>query len=372
MENHFHALDGTVRVIDTKKDIKRGCGSSGGLCDRKDWYVSFPPFPAVLLVPVTAVLGYNVNDVLLTVLNGAANCMLLFLLLEYLVKLGLSTRTRRENVILAVLFCFGTVHFFSSIRGQVWFSAQIVGVAINIWYIACATKVRRPFLAGLAVACGMATRTPLAFAAIFFALELFRDGDRMRWPGFGFLLRKGIPFALPILASGVLLMLMNYFRFDNPFEFGHTFLADGTRSSIRDHGLFSPWFARANFGAMLTNPPVLDGQAPFIHITRHGLGLIWTSPFLLAVLWPKVWGAFSRNLAITVAVIAVPLIMYQNTGWAQFSYRFALDFLPFLIALLAVGGRRFSKAFLVAGAFSILMNVFGAVTFDRMGMFYYD
>ena len=372
MKNRFHALDGTMRIIDPGLDIAKGCGSPGARCDKKQYYVSFPPFPAFALIPVTAIFGYNINDVLLTVLNGAANCMLLFLLLEYLVRIGVSSRSRKENVILALLFTFGTVHLFSTIRGQVWFSALILGVAINIWYISCATGARRPFLAGLAIACGMATRTPIAFASIFFVLELFRDGDRMRWPGFSYLLRRGIPFAIPILLGGGLLMLMNYLRFDSPMEFGHTFLADGTRASIRDHGLFSLWFARANLAAMFTNPPVIDQVFPFIHVTRHGLGLLWSSPFLLIALWPRIWGAFGRNLAITIGVIVLPLIGYQNTGWAQFSYRFALDFLPFLIVLIAVGGRRFSKAFLIAGALSVLVNVFGAVTFDRMGMFYYD
>jgi hypothetical protein len=371
-KNRFHALDKTVRIIDTKLDIKKGCDSPNANCDRKDYYVSFPPFPAVVLMPVVAIFGYNVNDVLLTVLNGALNCMLLFFLLEMLVKYGLSTRNRRENLILALLFTFGTVHFFSAIRGQVWFSALIVGVTLNILYLMWATGTRHPFLAGLAVACGMATRTPMAFASIFFALEIFREGSNMRWPGWKYIFGKVIPFAIPILIVGCGLLIMNWARFSNPFEFGHTFLADGTRASIRDHGLFSGWFARANLAAMLTNPPVIDGAPPFIHITRHGLGLLWTSPFLMFVLWPKVWGAYSRNLAITVAIIAIPLAFYQNTGWAQFSYRFALDFLPFVMVMIAAGGRRFSRAFFIAAAFSILMNVFGAITYDRMGMFYYD
>lgn len=371
-KNEFHALDGSVRIIDPKLDISRNCGGGAATCDRKDWYVSFPPFPAVLLVPLAAVFGYNINDVLLTVLNGALNCMLLFALLEFLSVRGLSSRKRRENIILAVLFTFGTVHFFSAIRGQVWFSALILGVAINIIFIRAAIGARHPFLAGLAIACGMATRTPIAFASVFFALEVFREGDRMRWPGMKYVLKKAAVFAIPVVAGGVLLMLLNYARFENPLEFGHTFLADGTRNSIRNHGLFSLWFARDNLGAMLTNPPVIDGHAPFIHITRHGLGLLWTSPFLLIALWPRVRNAFTRNLAVTVVIIAFMLAMYQNTGWAQFSYRFGLDFMPYLFVLIAAGGREFSKLFLGAGAVGILMNIFGAVTYDRMGMFYFD
>lgn len=371
-KNKFVGLDQTMRIIDPEKDIARGCGSPQRKCDETDYYVSFPPFPAVVFLPLVAIFGYNVNDVLFTVLNGALNCVLLFLLLEMLVVQGLSKRTRRENLILAILFGFGTVHFFSTIRGEVWFSALIMGVSLHMMYVMMATGTRHPFLAGLFLAMGMATRTPITFAFVFFALELFRDGDRMRWPGWAFLIRKGILFALPILVGGILLMFYNYYRFESPFEFGHKFLANGTRASIREHGLFSFWFLKNNLSAMITNPPVIDVFRPFIHITRHGLGLFWTTPVFLLLLWPKEFGAYARNAAITVGIVAIPLVFYQNTGWAQFGYRFGLDFMPYLFVLLAVGGRRFGRGFAVAFVLSILMNVLGAVTFDRIGMFYYD
>src|SRR6185436_9785862 len=78
-----------------------------------------------------------------------------------------------------------------------------------------------------------------------------------------------------------------------------------------------------------------------------------------------------RALWITVALVAIPTFFYQNSGWVQFGYRFCLDYLPFLILLLAVGGRRLgaaARALIIAG---IAINLFGAVTFDRFGWRYY-
>jgi hypothetical protein len=371
-KHRFRELDGTMRIIDPELDIAKNCGSPPRKCDETQYFMSFPPFPAIAMMPAFLIWGYDVNDVLFTVLNAALNAMLILLLLEYLRSRGLSTRTTRENVLLAILFTFGTVNLFSSIRGEVWFSALIVGVTLHLAYILLSVEARYPFWAGLMLGLGLATRTPIAFAAAFFALEMLRDGDRLRWPGWGPILRKGIVFSIPILAVGFALMAYNDARFESFGEFGHTFLANGTRASIRDHGLFSFWFLKANLAAAFTNPPVFDGNVPFIHITRHGLGLPWTTPALLFLLWPRTWGAFARNLAITAAIVAIPDLFYQNTGWAQFGYRFGLDFLPYLLVMLAVGGRKMGRWFLVAVAVSILMNALGAITFDRMGMFYYE
>lgn len=368
----FRTLDGEERVIDRNLDIQRGCGAAGGICDEVKYYVSFPPFPAIAMMPLFLVFGYDTNDVLFTVLNAAANAVLLFLLLETLRVRGLSGRSPREDAILTLLFTFGTVHFFSSVRGEVWFTALILGVTLNLLFLLAAVGARHPFWAGVALACGMATRTPLAFAAVFFALEVFRDGERLRWPGWGLVLRQGAAFAAPVLVVGAALMAYNQARFDSPGEFGHTFLAGGTRPSIREHGLFSFWFLKNNLAAAITNPPVLDLFPPFIRVTRHGLSLFFCTPALLWVFWPRRWSAFARNAAIAAAVVAVPSLFYQNTGWAQFGYRFALDWLPFLFVLLAVCARPFTKAFYGAVALSFAMNLFGAVTFDRMPQFYYD
>jgi hypothetical protein len=369
----FRDVDGTEYVIDTDLDVARTCGSPPGRCDETKWFMSFPPFPAVAMMPAFLIWGYDTNDVLFTVLDGALNALLFFLLFEYLAARGLSRRTRRENVLLSVLFTFGTVHFFSAIRGEVWFTAMILGVTLNVAYLMLAVEARHPFWAGLAMALGMATRTPLAFAFPFFALEVMRDGDRWRWPGWGPVLRKGLAFAAPVLAVGFALMAFNLARFGKVTEFGHTFLANGTRPSIRDHGLMDWWFLKANLAAAITNPPVFDSFPPFIHITRHGLSLLWTTPLLLLALWPRQWNAFGRNLAVTALCVSLPDLFYQNTGWAQFGYRFGLDFLPFLFVMLAVSGRPLmSKGVWVAFAFCLLINALGAVTFDRMGMFYYD
>jgi hypothetical protein len=68
---------------------------------------------------------------------------------------------------------------------------------------------------------------------------------------------------------------------------------------------------------------------------------------------------------VTAAAVAVPTLFYQNSGWFQFGYRFSNDYAVFLFALLFVGGRRFGVLFCALGAFAVVLNAFGALTFNR-------
>lgn len=107
-------------------------------------------------------------------------------------------------------------------------------------------------------------------------------------------------------------------------------------------------------------------------ISRHGLALWITSPNLVPALWPKKVSPLMVGLFIGTALVAILDLCYQNSGWVQFGYRFSLDYMPGLIVLLALGGRRFGVGFHLLLVFAIAVNTFGAITFDRAAVFYDD
>ena len=72
-------------------------------------------------------------------------------------------------------------------------------------------------------------------------------------------------------------------------------------------------------------------------------------------------------LLVSAAMVAAPILLYQNSGWIQFGYRFSNDFAPFLIVMIAVGRRRLGALFWGLGAVAMVVNAFGAVTFQRAG-----
>ena len=165
-------------------------------------------------------------------------------------------------------------------------------------------------------------------------------------------------------------MWMNQARFDDPFEFGHTFLQIRWRGRIERWGLFNYHYLGKNLGVFGTSLPWLSIHAPYLQISRHGLALWVTTPALFMALWPKRLTTLMVALWAAVIPVAILNLMYQNSGWAQFGYRFALDYMVLLFALMALSRRRMGIGFAVLFCWSVAINAFGAATFDRAGQYY--
>lgn len=375
------------------RDLEDVCppGAFSRPSDAQRWYVSFPPFPAMVILPAVAIFGPQLRDALFWALFAGLGPALLFVLLRRLRETKKSERSVREDLLLTVLFAFGTVYFFCAVQGAVWFAAHLVGVALVVLYLYFALDARRPILAGLMIGLAFLTRPTTAALVIFFAIEAMRVSraglepeygesssvarrvylwmTRVKWRS---VLQRWALFAAPILVIGALAMWMNAERWDDPFEFGHRYLMIRWRARIATWGLFSYHYLSKNLAVFFASLPWLTSRDPHVIISRHGLALWFTTPALLLVLWPKKVDATMVALFLSAAVVAIWNLMYQNSGWVQFGYRFALDYMPVLFVLLALGGRRFGSGFVAAMLFAIVVNTFGAITFDRAWQYYDD
>lgn len=365
------------------------------------WYVAFPPFPAVILLPFVALAGEPelVRDGQIFLWLSGLGPALLFLALQRLSRLGYSPRGALGNAFLALCFAFGSVFFFTALQGTVWFAAHVVGVVLAAAYLLFAIEARHPFWAGLMVGLGLLTRPPLAFVVGFFAFEAVRmhwsqpqtaDSERTRnwlkrrlhhllallraiqWPG---LLRACALFSLPIVCCLLFTYWHNLARFDDPFETGYQYLTVAWQARMKKWGLFHYHYLPRNLGVLLTMLPWPEkGAVPF-RINVHGLALWFTTPLYLWLLWPKLKPSILWALWAAVAAVALPTLFYQNTGWAQFGYRFSNDYAVFLFALLAIGGRRFGVWFFAAALWAVVVNGFGAATFgnpEYRAFYYWD
>jgi hypothetical protein len=343
------------------------------------WFVPFPPLPALLLVPWVLLSGApeQIADGRLFVLLAGIAPAALFLGLEKLREQGRAERSERDSVLLALLFAFGSVYFFSAEQGTVWFAAHVVGTSLAALYLWAALGGERPWLAGLLLGLAFAARSPLLFAAPLFLFELarrcsrsegraragFRDFaarlDRARFA------RGCAWFALPVSVIVGLTLLHNALRFGDPLEVGYRYLTVAWRARIEKWGLFSYHYLPRNLGVMLTSLPWLGQPGVPLRINGHGLALWLTTPAYLWLIWPRVVRSPHWALVVTAAAVALPTLFYQNSGWLQFGYRFSNDYAVFLFALLFVGGRRFGLFFCAVGAFAVVLNAFGALTFNR-------
>ena len=364
-------------------------------------YISFPPFPAMLMLPIVAIAGSpeNFRDAQFIVWLAGIGPAVLFLVFEKLRRTKRSVLSEVDNVRLALLFAFGTVYFYTAVQGTVWFAAHVVGVGLMALFVLCALDAERPLLSGLLLGCLFLTRTTTLLVGVFFVFEAFRasythpppaaDADDAeadeqvgatqlatiaRGADRSALLGKAGLFAVPVLAAFAFASWLNFARFHDwhPWAFGHEYLTVGWQGRIRRCGLFSIQFLPRNLGVMLASIPwrfppgevAVEGRPPFM-ISGHGLALWFTTPIYFWLLRLKRVSFLTWAAGFAALGPLVMNLLYQNSGWFQFGYRFSNDYAILLFVMLAAGVRRLGRWFWIAAAWAVAWNLLGAVTFER-------
>src|SRR5262249_43733672 len=116
------------------------------------WFVSFPPFPALVILTVAAIWKERTADRLFWSILDGLSPAILYVVLRSLRESGRTARTVVQDVALTALFAFGTVFFFVAVQGTVWFAAQVVACALLGLYVLFSLDAKRPFWAGLCLA----------------------------------------------------------------------------------------------------------------------------------------------------------------------------------------------------------------------------
>jgi hypothetical protein len=305
------------------------------------WYVSFPPGPAAVFLPFVALFGVELLDVLLTVLFAALTPLLLLRALDRVRGECLETHYWG-----AVAWLVATPFLFVASHGNVWFTAQVLGCLFLLGYLGSAVEAEEPLRAGLCLALAMACRPHLAFAFIWFVHEWRRTASPLST-----LLR----FAAPVAAIGVMMAGYNYVRFGDIFEFGHRFLDIRWQTRMQEHGQFSLEYLSRNLRCAFWLWPQAQPAFPFFKVSLHGSALWLGAPWLILISagGRELFRGRKSVLWICALIVALPALVYHNSGQRQFSYRFALDWLPFVLMAMALQGllaRRAFRALVLVGA----------------------
>lgn len=388
-DNHFayladSYLHGTLEVRCTPETLTaRTCPPGGGGNDWANyngkWFVAFPSFPAVVYMPAVAVFGRDFANRRLDVAVAALAPALLYLLLARLSREKKSDRTWKENVLFSLLHAFGTVFFFTAIQGSVWFVAHAINASLVMGYLWFALDARNPAMAGAMLALAIHTRANMVWCAPFFLLEMLRVHRKSglgapttlkQWvtdADWAKVIRTGVLFSVPIIIALALSAFLNKARFGEASEVGYRYLQIAWRSRIERWGLFNYHYLGRNLGIAFASLPWISRDFPYIVISLHGLALWVTTPHFLELARLRVRGdhGYTPFLALTAAMSAMVLFLYQNSGWVQFGFRFSNDFAPFLLVLLALNGRKIGKLWIGAFVLAVVVNAFGAWSFDR-------
>ncbi len=312
-------------------------------------YIIEAPFPALIVAPFVLIWGpTGIAQSTASIVAGAAAMAFFWLLFR---RLGL----RRAQRLALCAFAFaGTDLWWCSSIGDVWFYSPVVAVACTALALWECFGRKRAWLIGLAAICAFESRGTTAPAILMYPL-LFSSGSasdvRRKWIAYG-----------SVLAAGAFAYIAyNEIRWQTASDLGYTlFCAQDTYCAQTPFGLkYLPYelysfFVRAP-DLVLSNLTI--AEYPYLHISSEGIALTFTSPALLIAFWCRRSRA-EIALWITAVLVAIPEFTYYVNGFKQVGMRHALDFEPFLIALMAFAFRaRGYRWFYLLIAFSVIVGV---------------
>jgi hypothetical protein len=306
-------------------------------------YVPFAPFPAIVLMPLVAAFGAVTADQWESGINAFLASMVV--LLAWWVSGRIGATKIRDRFAMAVLLGFSTQIWWVTTRGGVWHTGHLIATILTLLLLAEMFGRKRAFLMGLLVGAAFLTRAPVAFVAPAVALWLIPSEaiDRLRHGSVGARIaalpwREWVFLGLGLLPALAFFFWYNLDRFGDPLESGYAMATlPAWLQAQRDQGLFSLSHVGMNLEYLFWKVPALTAEFPYFRPDGLGMSVFITSPaLLLAVRAP--WSDRRSWLLLFAAVmVLIPTLLYYGGGWLQYGYRYFLDSIPFLWALVAMG-----------------------------------
>jgi hypothetical protein len=303
-------------------------------------FVPFAPFPALVMLPLVWLIGPIQADHWQPIVNAAIAAADVGLAFWLAARAGV--RTIGTRLWLAGLLGFSTAIWWVTTRGGVWHTGHLIATFLTLCALIESFGRRRPLLLGLLGGAGFLTRAPLAFAVPFYALVIGRrPGFAPWWHPQSWPIRSWFLLGLGVLPSIAFFFWYNWVRFGSPVESGYALatLPDWL-IALRAEGLFSFSHLGMNFDYLFLHTPTPIPDPPFFRPDGFGLSIVLTSPGLgLAIRAP--WrSGLTWVLAATAVLVLIPSLLYYGGGWLQYGYRYALDSIPFVLALCALAAAR--------------------------------
>ena len=310
-----------------------------------NYYLYWPPMPAIVLLPFVAIFGVNFSDVFFNVAIASANVGVMAALFRAANEEQLIESDELARGLLVLFFAFGTVHMTLAPFGRIWFTAQLLGfLFVGLAYLAALRLTGRSafFVTGLLIACAMITRNHLLFTGIWPAWHLLKknwDSRPRPYASFGLAL-------LPALVMGLLFLWYNFARFGSPLELGIRYhqMSGIFVEDYQKYGAFHLHYLPTNFFYQYVRYPL-----PYTVETVMGGSLFLLSPVFFFIV-PGIVSRFRSVdtwiLLFSILATSIPILLLMGTGWVQFGPRYTLDFTVPLLLLTAQGAQFASKRIL--------------------------
>lgn len=379
--------------------------------------------PAFLLVPLVLAGGMDVNQTLVSILIAALTAPLVFAITrrfsdDFVTQIAMTVLAMFGTILwwvgsnggvwffahtTAVFFLFGAIYATVVLR-----SPLAAGALVGAAFMCRPTTILAGFFPLVALADQWLPPAPTGLAP----WRRLRAAPLLR------LVTGVAPFLLVAMAVNVL-------RFGDPLESGYGYGEQVHQIRLRDvyeHGLLSIYYVARHVAVVWEQMPIFADHGSYVWPSWAGLAVWVTTPALFSGLFVHI-GAHRRltqatgvaialacAVAITRAVtsgfgwrefgippgaallpfwaaVAVAVLLavrardrlvlacwaaivpiafadwlFAATGWAQFGYRYSLDFLPFLLLLVIIAvGPRVRAHHLALIGLAVAVNLWGVL-----------
>lgn len=315
--------------------------------------------PAILLMPFVAIFGNTFYQPTLSILLGAVNVSLAYIVLLKLFK------DTKLSWLISILYAFGTIQWYHAEVGSSWYVAHIVALFF-LWLslLEFVTK-QRLFLIGLFIGGAYLARLPTIVAVTFvliFLREKFLSGKDIRQINF----KNLISLILGLLPALTFNGLYNFLRFGQFGDIAYSLYLNSQslaiKNSVFPHGFFSIYYLPERIKDIFLSFPIFSAHYPFVTPSLYAMALYVVTPAFFLILYASFKKRLVYSSLITVFIMSVPSLIKGGNGFTQFGFRYSLDFLPFLLILTASGLENrfniYSKSLLVL---SIIINLWGVI-----------
>jgi hypothetical protein len=310
------------------------------------YYIIEAPLPAILLLPFTAIFGLQTNQTLLAVVLAAVAVGAAWELGE---RFGLRASA---NAWICAFLLAGTDLLWCATLGDVWFIAHVSAVAFTLLALAELAGKRRGWVVALFAACAFESRFSMVLALPAYAYLLLAPRRRMT---------ELIPFASVLIAVGALWVFYNRARWGTWSDIGYTTWYHQDQAGMPFGSPFRLIYLPYQFWSFFIQAPTRVAAFPWLRPEYSGVALTWTSPALILAFFARTPVRWVIALWIAALLTALPNFLYYVNGFAQFGMRHALDFEPFLVALMMLAVRdRFLRFGYALIAYSCAVGLWGS------------
>jgi hypothetical protein len=329
------------------------------------YYVIEAPLPALLLLPLVAIFGPQANQTLLSVVLAGVAVGAAWELGE---RFGLAWKS---NLSICAFLLAGTDLLWCAMLGDVWFIAHVSAVCFTMLALVELAGKRRGWLVALWAACAFESRFSMVLAVPVYALVVLRGARSERKTGTA----GGVPVRALASFAGVLVLvaafwlLYNDARWGTWSDIGYTTWYHQDQVGMPTGSPFRVTYLPYQLWSFFVQAPTQLAEFPGLRPEYSGVALTWTSPALILAFWARHPLRWVVTLWLLAVVTAVPNFLYYVNGFAQFGMRHALDFEPYLVALMMLAVRdRFAWWGYLLVAYSCAAGLWGCwywLTFIR-------